>query len=386
MNDTKTTTPGISYRMGPAVLRIEGDHLVTRWAQETFAATAVADDTPPDATVRLVPDGVHPCGPGSGSGRIRVAEDAFSYQGRRFDIAVRRGDRDKLVAEFYPREHRHPVAAALRDPEEAWKLWLTHGAPLSLHLLKEFAYTEAPKISQTALLERDASLIHSSGIEVNGQGVLFAAWGGVGKSLLASRTVLHGSAKFLCDDHGVIDADGQMHLNLLPMHLYAYHSQDPKLRDRMLGSLSAGSRMQWAIGKRLKPGKAVRWVSPEAAFGPEKLGASVPINQVVVMFRGDADDFVWQPVSPAEAARSCVGVIFEEISGYADHLGMADAGWSPSILPPVREAYAKTAAVYERAFAHASPHRLLIPRKATPEALIEFLRKSSPLIDEAFAT
>ena len=99
---------------------------------------------------------------------------------------------------------------------------------------------------------------------MDGKGVLLPAWGGVGKSTIMSRAVLHGRAKFLTDDHAIIDATGQMYLHTLPIHTYVYHlEQDAELRTRVLSSLTGMNRLQWHIGKTIKPKKAVRWVKRE---------------------------------------------------------------------------------------------------------------------------
>ena len=263
------------------VLRIEGRHLVTHWARRTFAQEAVDNAVLPDVTLRLMESDTPRMG--SGCGGQQVGQRPFSFRGRRYTIVVERDGRGKLLAEFFPHERHHPLMAVLRDPLEAWKLWLSHAAPLSLHLIKDFTQAQAPKIVQSALLEHDASLIHASGVEADGNGILFAAWGGIGKSLLMTRAVSQGAANFLCDDHGIVDAAGRMHPNLLPMHLYRYHTAHPPLRERMLATLSPASRWQWALGHRLKPKRAVRWVSPVDLFGQNRIAPLGPDP------RGDRD-------------------------------------------------------------------------------------------------
>jgi len=215
--------------------------------------------------------------------------------------------------------------------------------------------------------------------------VLLPAWGGVGKSTLASRAVLHGRAKFLADDHALIDSIGRLHLHLLPVHLYAYHAeQDRLLRNRMLLADTAPN-WQWTVGTLLDRKHAVRWISPVDLYGPDKMGSAVPIEQVVVMFRGDHTDFVWEPTDAPALVRPCAAVIFRELHGLADRLTVADAGWTKSFLPNPAEAYAAVCKVYEAAFSRAACAKLLIPRAATGDQLVEYLRRKAPLVDAAVA-
>jgi hypothetical protein len=375
MNDS------ITFKLGPLSVRIEGDHFITHWAQRNFAPLQVAAD--PQLTFRFTEKPVHVPSPGGiGDGKVFVAAGSVSFRMPQFDVLVRR--EQGLTVLVHQRDRRPLWLRSLTDPERAYKKWLTHGASLDLALLKDFVYEISPFAIQCALLEHGAALIHASGIELDGHGLLLPAWGGVGKSTLAGRAVLHGRAKFIADDHTVIDQSGRMHLHLLPIHLYAYHAeQDPILRQRMLSVCGPMSRWQWPVGKLLDRTHTVRWVSPEDIFGRDKLAASAQIKQVIVMFRGDQDEFVWEPVDPAEAARPCAGIIVHEFKGLLEKLAVADAGWSRGILPNPSAALDAMRKIYESAFAGASCAKLLIPRKAKGAELVEFVRRRSPILDAA---
>ncbi|MAE61525.1 MAG: hypothetical protein CMJ49_09240 [Planctomycetaceae bacterium] len=253
-----------------------------------------------------------------------------------------------------------------------------------MHGLKDFAYNTSALPLTCALLDKGASLIHAGAISVDGQGVLMPAWGGVGKSLLVSQSVLHGRAKFLADDHAVIDRQGDLHLHLLPIHIYKYHTSDAVLAQRLLGSLGAGDRLNWRVGCRLRPRRAVRWVAPQTLYTEARLERTARLNQVVLMFRGDHSDFVWEEVDPESGARCCAGVLFDEIRQMAERLALGAAGWERGPLPQLHDAYAGVIDVLTGAFGHAAVHRTLIPRGAAAGDVVAFVRKSCPLIDQAF--
>jgi hypothetical protein len=263
-------------------------------------------------------------------------------------------------------------------------MWLSHGASLQVHLLKDFAYSVMPPALQCALLRLGGSLIHASALELDGKAVLLPAWGGVGKSTIATRCLLHGRARFLADDHAIIDQQGLAHLHPLPIHVYTYHMrQDAVLRERVLASLPPGNRCQWRLAAVVKPKRAVRWVPPEKLFGADRLAPKAELGEVIVMFRGDRSEFLWEKITPAQAAVPCAAIMVREIAPFLPLLALAGAGWEDPMFPTIDQAYRLVRETYTRAFAHATCARLLVPRGADGDALMNFLRRMSPMLDAA---
>jgi hypothetical protein len=373
---------GITFKIGPLVVRIEGDHLVAQWAQDAFSVLKCSET--PDLIFRLVDQPVHHLEEKAvGDGRTFVGDQILSYRARHYDVRIKGGN--PAVVEVFQRNRRSLFMKSLIDLDETWKMWLSHGASLDMKLLKDFAYSIFLSFLQSALMERRAALIHASGFSVEGNGILLPAWGGVGKSTIMSRTVLHGKAKFLTDDHAVIDADGLMYLHTLPIHVYAYHlKQDKELRDRVLSGLSRINRMQWRIGKAIKPGKAVRWVNPQLIFGESKMASSAKIASVIVLFRGRTKEFIWESCSPEDAAIPCAGIIMSEIKDFSARIARADAGWHKSLFPSLHDMHRQLLNIYSHAFSKATCARLMIPEKADGNTLIDYLIDKCPLIKLAF--
>ena len=372
----------ITFQLGPLTVRIEGDHLVTRWAMSTFQS--LRSEAPPQLVFRFVNRPLkndHP--PRTvGDEHVRVGPDQLTYRERRYDVRLRAAD--PMVVDLYQRDRRPLWLRSLADPEETWKMWLSHGGSLDVHLLKEFAYTIGPLAIQCVLLRHGASLIHAGAVGLGDRGLLLPAWGGVGKSTVVARTVLGGGARFLADDHAAIDTSGTVHLHLMPIHIYRYHTtQDETICSCLLSTLTASDRIQWRLASMLRPHRVVRWIGPEDLFGRDRTTRSAAIAEVIVMFRGHSDDFVWEEVDAAAAARPCVGVILEEINGLADRLALAGSGWEKPALPDLGEACQQISRVYESAFARAHCARLLVPHGADGDALLDFLRPRSPIIREA---
>jgi len=373
---------GITFKIGTLVIRIEGDHLVTQWAQDVFSMVKCSEE--PELVFRFVDQPVHLRGEKAvGDGRTFVGDRTLSYRDRHYDVCMKGGR--PAVVEVFQRDRRTVFVKSLIDLDETWKMWLSHGASLDMKLLKDFAYSIFLSFLQCSLLERNAALVHASGFSVDGKGVLLPAWGGVGKSTIMSRAVLHGKAKFLTDDHAVIDADGQMYLHTLPIHAYVYHlEQDEELKKRILSNFSGLNRLQWQIGKAIRPKKTVRWVNPDIIFGENKMAASAKIASVIVLFRGKTREFIWESCSPEDAAIPCAGIIMSEIKSFSERIARADAGWHKSLFPSLGDMHRLLLTIYRHAFSQAGCARLMIPTEADGNALVDYLRTKSPLVDSAF--
>ena len=375
-------TDAITFQLGPLPVRVEGDHCVVRWARRTYEALAC--DAEPAVTFSFVDDSVDISGPTVvGESKRKAGPDGIFFRAKAFDVRMRRTG-DRFEVDLRQRDRRSRFVRSVVDPEEAWKMWLSHCGSLDVHLLKQFAYTICPFVMQCALLQRQAAIVHASGFELDGRGVLLPAWGGVGKSTVVSQAVLHGRARFIADDHAVIGADGRMHLHTLPIHAYAYHAQqDPVLRKHLMAAFSCANRWQWRFANVVRRKRAVRWVSPTDLFGADKLARQAKIEQVVVMFRAGRDDFLFEPVEAAEAARTCVALIVGEIKDFVGPLVLAGSGWTGSILPDLPDAYAQMTAVCEAAFSQARCARLLVPHNVGADELIEYLKERVPLLAQA---
>ncbi len=373
----------IHFRLGPLVVSVSGQESVTRWARETF--DVVRCEEPADLAFHFHDGPIDVAGPVTvGDEGVRVSDGSLWLRVRNCDMRITRTDH--LQVDLSLHDRRPCWRRSLADPVRCWKMWLSHGTSLDTQQFKDFMYGVCPQLIQCGLNERGAALIHASAFAVNGRAVVLPAWGGVGKSTLVSKTVLHGSAHFLSDDHAIIDRSGQTYLHPLPAHIYAYHAEsDPELGRRLWDACGPASRFWWQLATRIHRHRAVRWLAPQQLFGRAKLAHAAQIDQVIVMFRGDRDDFLYEPCAPDAAARASAAVIFNEFRDLAGLLTRADAGWAPSLLPSLGETHRMISDIYTAAFSDAGCARVIIPRRASANELVEFLRKRSRLLNEAMS-
>lgn len=96
---------------------------------------------------------------------------------------------------------------------------------------------------QCLLVDRGMSLVHSAGIELNAKGVVFPAFGGVGKTTLVSQLRGLGGLKFFGDDYVIVGPDGTMLCYPSDVSVYQYHlGLFPELRGTAVQSYLDATR------------------------------------------------------------------------------------------------------------------------------------------------
>lgn len=76
---------------------------------------------------------------------------------------------------------------------------------------------------QTLLLKQGLSFIHGAGVEINGKGVVFPAFGGAGKTILISELRKFDNFKFFGDDYVIVDKNRNMFSYPSDFSIYPFH-------------------------------------------------------------------------------------------------------------------------------------------------------------------
>lgn len=85
---------------------------------------------------------------------------------------------------------------------------------------------------QYLLVDREMSVVHSAGIELDGKGIIFPGLGGVGKTLLVSELRKLVGSKFFGDDYVIVDRNSNMLCYPSDFSIYDYHlDMFPELRN-----------------------------------------------------------------------------------------------------------------------------------------------------------
>jgi hypothetical protein len=80
-----------------------------------------------------------------------------------------------------------------------------------------------PFLLQSLLLLQNKTFVHAAAISLDDRGILFPAFGGVGKTSLVARAAKEESAKILADDMVIVTEQGMLEPYLRPFALYEYH-------------------------------------------------------------------------------------------------------------------------------------------------------------------
>jgi hypothetical protein len=346
------------FQLGPLVVGMQGNHPVVDWANDAFEfvrADGESDisfqfsDTPPAEN-----------------------KDVIQYHLPRFDLAVRKTN--SLQVDIYRRDRRSLLMRSLSAPAKSWRTWLAHGGSLDLGVIKDFAYKTSPFLFQCAMLNAGGSLAHAASMAVDDKALLLVAGSRVGKTSVLLPAVLFGKAKFLSDDHAIVDKDGNVYLHPMPMHIYGHSlKNNPQLR--------RFDSWQWRTGRKLDAKHAVRWIPPADIFGPDKLARKARLNEVIVMIRGTDDQFAYRKAESTETAGLCGTMITEELHEFVDRLSIAPG----KILPSATTARDEIQRVFESAFTGRQCGVATIPPKAASDDIVRFLRQHSPTLESAFA-
>lgn len=76
---------------------------------------------------------------------------------------------------------------------------------------------------QLLLLRQRKSFIHGAGVEINGQGIVFPAYGGTGKTILISELRKLPNCKIFGDDYVIVEGNSRMFSYPSDFSIYPYH-------------------------------------------------------------------------------------------------------------------------------------------------------------------
>jgi hypothetical protein len=231
---------------------------------------------------------------------------------------------------------------------------------------------------ELALLRNGATLAHCSAIEKNNRAVLFAAWGGVGKTGIMSRYLNEGW-NFLSDDSCVITEKGTAHIHPLPMHIYKYHEiQSKELVSKMLSHFSIFDKWLWrTLSLVKKPDRLVRWVGADKVFGSNKISFKGDISTVIHMQKCvGCDAFKIEAAGPDKVSGLMASTILDEINNLANTAIVVHSCNPGSVIPDMGDLHRSITDIYSRAFSKANCYVLTIPKQASSESICSFIENN----------
>lgn len=194
---------------------------------------------------------------------------------------------------------------------------------------------------QTLLVPQEVSLVHGAGVALGGKGILFAGFGGVGKTLLVSELRKRDDFMFFGDDYVMVGGQAQMYSYPTDFSIYPYHrAAFPELRGtpfehylirrKMFGPWYEFQRGVNFISRRVRDsGEPIfsGWNAPcvkvpSAFLVPrEKIGSSAHLGAVMFLSRYNGEEVKVKEVSTEELVSALSGNLLIEFQHALPYLG-----------------------------------------------------------------
>lgn len=238
-------------------------------------------------------------------------------------------------------------------------------------IAKNFIYDLFDYSTQLALLEKGATYIHASAVAKDGQAVLLAGRGGVGKSAFMLKSVLEQGWCYLSDDLAVIDADAVIWRTPKKMQIYGYNTvEEPVVRERLLAGRSILDLAAWHARFLLKGGKRVRRrTAADDLFGASHTSKSAPLVRAIFLERHRSAEVAVKAMSVDEFAYRCATVLVGELSPYSEIAIAEHSANSTPLLPAVAELHDRTYQILRNALESQRPLLVQAPASMSPAGL-----------------
>jgi len=247
------------------------------------------------------------------------------------------------------------------------------------------------------LLLHDITFIHASGIAVDGEGIVFPAWGGTGKTNMVIQFLRDG-ASYLGDDLVLGDSNGMLYAFPESISMFDYNFKTFPEYKKMLGTKKQAlfllkQTMEWMNGVATKTlsqeslfratiarmatlSKSFTTVSMSCSkLSPScKVAPSIPLTKAVLLTKADIlKPEVIEESPDALAVRMAACLDFEHLfhMHYVDAFSFAFPDRSSGELRHIHE---KEQEILAKTFSRASVYHLRIPREMDSKQLYHFTR------------
>ncbi len=247
-------------------------------------------------------------------------------------------------------------------------------------IAKNFIYDIFDYLTQLVLTENNATYIHASAIERNGQALLIAGRGGVGKSTLMLKSVLEMGYNYLSDDLAIIDALSNIFLSPKKMQIYGYNvANEPILGEAFLKHRSWLDVVMWHARLALVGGKRVRRrTSSDELFGRERITQQARVKTAVFLERHTGTRPIVNSIELSDFAYRCATILVDELSPFsAISLSEHSATTNP-ILPSISDLQSDAFDLISKSLCTSKLVHIKIPLAFSPTELINELTPLLP--------
>lgn len=229
----------------------------------------------------------------------------------------------------------------------------------------DFIYAIFQPVIELILLKNGASFIHAGGLQdIDGKAVLFAGWGGCGKTSTCSTLILGDPERwsFLSDDMSILDSSGLVSYNDMGIHIYPYNLEGAtELNGKTFSKMTGMDRLHWTMrSKAFGREGVVRRHSPKAIYRNTSGGAEV--KALIYMERHNGKDVRIEPAQIEDVARRATSVLLFELRHFLDpllHIGAS--GTRIFDMPDIEEFSLSAKVVFAKAFSKSRNYKVSVP-------------------------
>jgi hypothetical protein len=230
-------------------------------------------------------------------------------------------------------------------------------------------------IFHVVLLKKNCAFIHSSILQYNNEGFVFAGTGGCGKTSLSFKLLENKLAKYLSEDFGIVAADGKSYFCPKKISLYGsdvkYGQKD--LVEYVNNKMKTFDRVNWNIVKLLGH-NPLRKVSPAVLLHENRISMMTGINKAYYLARSSGKDICVENISNKDFVDRVLNATFRELKTIYEIVRNIKALTNNDyVYLSMYEIEEKTRRIYDTAFADAEKKIIYIPLKSSPQDIINIL-------------
>jgi len=323
--------------------------------------------------------------------------DGYNYYLRYFKISEELSDIDYEVKEFsefsLPEDHNN-VGGALGFKNGVCFVKEKYAVVLTDDQITE--YTTYPNRAtnlwlQLLLLRQGKSFIHGAGVEINGQGIVFPAYGGTGKTILISELRKLQNCKFFGDDYVIVDQNSQMYaypsdFSIYPYHLTTFSELKSSEFSRFLFKRKIFNlyylckkvinfiwRRLSSTGTPLLSGWNADYVKVPAVklIGKHNIGQKTRLTTAVFLSRYNGNEIREEEMSLDQLTKLTDGILWQESQHALSYLmSLASCG-----LVSISDITNTQYKILKNCFAPLKLFRIFIPKGLSAEAYVQYMTK-----------
>ena len=226
------------------------------------------------------------------------------------------------------------------------------------------------------LLKKQMAFLHSSIIEKNGEGTIFAGTGGCGKTSIAFKLIESSGYNYLNEDFGIIDFNSNAYYNPKDVSIYL---SDIKFGNKFLiqteKEMNILSKIGWNLKKIMSSNPRII-INPLLVLGNNKLSKRAKIKRIFYLRRYDETKVKIHQITTEEMVIRCLYASSRELKNIYEIFNQIHSlSYKDSYFLSPSQIWDNTKRIYENCFSNISKYIVDIPRDYTPYQIFPILNK-----------